>query len=167
MKKVLKNTKGFTLVELLAVIVVLAVIILIAMPSVMSAMDKARKNSLYTEASEIIKIAQTAYADDMMNATVPANTEGYCYSLEYLIDAGYMDKNLGGTGESATEYGSVLLKVDSDGIATYTVWLTNKIYSISGVVSKSLGNSSPKKYTTADTTEIFNKCNSQGKLRAK
>ena len=129
MKGILKNKKGFTLVELLAVIVVLAIIILIAMPSVMSAMDKARKNALYTEASEIIKIAQTAYADDMMNAAVPANTTGYCYSLEYLIDKGYMDKNLGGTGSTATEYGSVLLKV-VDGSATYTVWLTNKIYSI-------------------------------------
>ena len=45
MRKMKNNKKGFTLVELLAVIVVLAIIILIAMPSVMSAMDKARRNA--------------------------------------------------------------------------------------------------------------------------
>lgn len=166
MKKLnLKNKKGFTLVELLAVIVVLAIIILIAMPSVMSAMDKARKNSLVTEASEIVKIAQTAYADDMMNAKVPANANGYCYSLKYLIDKGYMDKNLGGTGEAATEFGSVLLKVDENSVATYDIWLTNKIYSIKAASSKSIDSSTPTKFTTGDTSTVFNACGGSGTLR--
>lgn len=166
MRKMKNNKKGFTLVELLAVIVVLAIIILIAMPSVMSAMDKARKNSLVTEATEIVKIAQTAYADDMMNALVPANSEGYCYSLQYLISEGYMDKNLGGTGNSATEWGSVLLTVDQNSVATYTVYLTNKIYSINGVSSTAITSSSAEKYdSTKHTMDLFNKCGNKGTLR--
>ena len=163
----LKNKKGFTLVELLAVIVVLAIIILIAMPSVMSAMDKARKNSLVTEASEIVKIAQTAYADDMMNAKVPANSEGYCYSLEYLIEKGYMDKNLGGEGDKASEFGSVLLTVNDESVATYQVWLTNKIYSITGAASNAIDSSTPTKYSsTSDTNTSFNSCGNSGTLRS-
>lgn len=123
MKKRMENKKGFTLVELLAVIVVLAIIILIAMPSVMGAMDKARRNSLVTEASEIAKIAQTAYADDSANGT---GIKAICYNLEYLVENGYMDKKLGNDYK-----GGVLLVVDdSTGKVTTKINLTNGVYSI-------------------------------------
>lgn len=122
MKKLnLKNKKGFTLVELLAVIVVLAIIILIAMPSVMSAMDKARRNALITEASEITKIAATAFADDSMGTGLTSK----CYSLQALKDGGYLDKNL-------KDYsGSVSISIDSNtGAVTRKIWLSNGIYKI-------------------------------------
>lgn len=117
----LKNKKGFTLVELLAVIVVLAIIILIAMPSVMSAMDKARRNALITEANEITKIAATAFADDSMGTGLTSK----CYSLQALKDGGYLDKNL-------KDYsGSVSISIDSNtGAVTRKIWLSNGIYKI-------------------------------------
>lgn len=119
-KSNLKNKKGFTLVELLAVIVVLAIIILIAMPSVMSAMDKARRNALITEANEITKIATTAYADDSMGTGITK----VCYNLKYLSDNGYLDKNL-------SDYtGQVGVEVDANGKVTTKVWLSNGIYKI-------------------------------------
>ena len=43
MKK--RNNKGFTLVELLAVIVILAIIMIIAIPSVLATMSTARKKT--------------------------------------------------------------------------------------------------------------------------
>lgn len=126
MKKVLKNNKGFTLVELLAVIVVLAVIILIAMPAVMSAMDKARKNALVTEIAEIGKIAQTAYADDSMGTGITS----ICYNLEYLVENGYLDKKLDGyTGE-------VYLSVDPQtGKVSSEITISNGIYKYNGAIS--------------------------------
>ena len=116
-----KSKKGFTLVELLAVIVVLAIIILIAMPSVMSAMDKARRNALITEANEITKIAATAFADDSMGTGLTSK----CYSLQALKDGGYLDKNL-------KDYsGSVSISIDSNtGAVTRKIWLSNGIYKI-------------------------------------
>lgn len=43
----MKNTrKGFTLVELLAVIVILAIIMIIAIPAVLSTMEQARQKLL-------------------------------------------------------------------------------------------------------------------------
>lgn len=125
--KLAKNTKGFTLVELLAVIVVLAIIILIAMPSVMSAMDKARKNSLVTEISEIAKIAQTAYADDSMGTGITSK----CYKLQDLVDNGYMDKKMSGYS------GAVSLSVNpSNGKVSSKIRISNGVYKYEGFVQE-------------------------------
>lgn len=45
-----KNTKGFTLVELLAVIVILAIIALIATPIILNVIDSAKKNAAVNSA---------------------------------------------------------------------------------------------------------------------
>ena len=121
MKKILKNKKGFTLVELLAVIVVLAVIILIAMPSVMNSMAKARRNSFVIEANEVIKSAQTAYAQYLMNG---GGGSEICVPYKVLIDSGYIEKN------DPNYTGSVKIKTSETGASTYTVWLSNKTYRI-------------------------------------
>ena len=56
-----KNSKGFTLVELLAVIVILAVILVIAVPSIMSTITESRKGALASSAKLIASSAETAY----------------------------------------------------------------------------------------------------------
>ena len=48
MKEVNKKKKGFTLLELIAVIVVLAIILLIAVPSVIKQVEKTRERAFYT-----------------------------------------------------------------------------------------------------------------------
>ena len=62
MKKL--NKKGFTLVELLAVIVILSVLMLIALPSVINIMNKARDDAFKDEALSFISAAETQYASD-------------------------------------------------------------------------------------------------------
>ena len=123
MKKMLKNSKGFTLVELLAVIVVLAIIILIAMPAVMSAMDKARRNALVTEATEIAKVAQTAFADKSMGGTGLTDA---CFGLHYLVDEGYLDKKLDGYS------GFITVTVDAKGKVSVKTDISNGIYRTKG-----------------------------------
>ena len=57
-----KNKKdGFTLVELLAVIVILAVILVIAVPSIMNVIAESRKGALASSAKLIASSAETAY----------------------------------------------------------------------------------------------------------
>ncbi len=51
--KSLKNKKGFTLIELLAVIVILAIVMVVTIPSVLNAMDNAKKGQL-DNASETV-----------------------------------------------------------------------------------------------------------------
>ncbi len=87
------NKKGFTLVELLAVIVVLAILVLLAMPRVTSMMEKSRVNSFAVEANEILKVAQTAYNDHLLNGVDDGTMP--CYTVDELIADGYLDKDKG------------------------------------------------------------------------
>jgi len=73
MKKM--NKKGFTLVELLAVIVVLGVILAIAIPSVTSTIAGAKADS-YASSAKMMKEAAVTYASTNENVVLP--TDGNC-----------------------------------------------------------------------------------------
>ena len=62
------NKKGFTLVELLAVIVVLAIIMIIAMPNIVRAMNAARESAFRTYSRRVIGTAVGNFeADNLLN----------------------------------------------------------------------------------------------------
>ena len=86
MKK-LMNKKGFTLVELLAVIVILAVIILVAMNAVIPQMEKARKSAFVTEAETYINGAKAYYTSEVMKGNTPT-----CVNILDLTGA-YVEKS--------------------------------------------------------------------------
>lgn len=156
MKKLnLKNKKGFTLVELLAVIVVLAIIILIAMPSVLSSMEKARKNSFAVEANEVIRAAQTAYADAVMNGKVSGNN--ICISYNYLKN-GFLEKH------DNNYNGSVLITINTtSGQASYKIYLSNSNYTVDSSKNTPDIDSSKVNQVTSSTT-ASNDCNKTGTL---
>ena len=66
----MKKKNGFTLVELLAVIVVLALIMVITIPSVLDAMTKARRSTFVEYAQKVINNTTTEYTFDA-SATIP------------------------------------------------------------------------------------------------
>ena len=109
--------KGFTIVELLAVIVILAVIILIAVTAVIPRMNKAKKKALLDEALVYVKAAEEAFTTDSSNGL-----EEQCYSVSYLNEE-YVKK------EDINYYGAVRLVHDSEtGEVTPTVSLSNGEY---------------------------------------
>ena len=116
----MKNKKGFTLVELLAVIVILAVLVLLAVPSVIKMLDNTKKNAFIVEAENIIKAGKNAYASDMLNSEI---TDG-CYALSDLSE--YVDKNFEGYG------GSVYIDSENN---SDRVWLSDGKYIIAGSYS--------------------------------
>ncbi len=63
--------KGFTLVELLAVIVILAIISLIAIPQVLHLIEKSRISSLEISASEYVRAVETSLINEEINRNVP------------------------------------------------------------------------------------------------
>ena len=63
----MKNKKGFTLVELLAVIVVLAIVMGIAAVAITNTLDSTRKNAYVSSAKQFIAGAKTLVNTDEMN----------------------------------------------------------------------------------------------------
>ena len=81
----MKNKKGFTLVELLAVIVILAIIIILVVPNVFTAMEKAKKNAFVIEARKVINAGMNQV---QTNILAGAETQS-CYTFAELhIDSG-------------------------------------------------------------------------------
>ena len=116
------NKKGFTLVELLAVIVILAVVILIAVTAVIPRMNKAKRNAFVDEANAYAKAGVEAYvASTMENAT------STCFTVKWLNE-NYIDKK--DTGYD----GWVQVSVDSStDVATATVYITNGKYALNNL----------------------------------
>lgn len=62
LKKRLKNQRGLTLVELLAVIVILGIIAEIAVPSIGGIIEKSKEDAAVADALQIINAAKLAHA---------------------------------------------------------------------------------------------------------
>ena len=142
MKKLNLNKKGFTLVELLAVIVVLAVIMLLAVNAVIPQMNKARKNAFVTEANAFIDAAGTYYQNAMLTGESGISAAGGCVDVSKLIGE-YIEKD-------GDDYkGHVNIAIDATtNKATYTIWLSNKQYQISEKTSAELDESVVENYST-------------------
>lgn len=63
------NNKGFTLVELLAVVVILAVVMSIAATQVLSSMNNSKKGSLNNSAKSVSQAFQTKYSEAMVTGS--------------------------------------------------------------------------------------------------
>ena len=62
----MKNNKGFTLIELLAVIVILAIIALIATPTILGVIEKARKGAAESSALGYLDAVEKQIALDLI-----------------------------------------------------------------------------------------------------
>ena len=124
------NKKGFTLVELLAVIVILAVVMLIGVTAVGPLMTRARKSALGTEGIGIVDAAKMAYQAEQLNgSSIIKPTSSVCFDLRWLCTNKYFEKGCDGysttTGDKYT--GSVLVSYAS-GKYTYKYWISNGVY---------------------------------------
>ena len=80
----MKNKKGFTLVELLAVIVVLAVILVIAGTNVSKSIEDTRNKAKFMAAKEIVEIASAFMYENSLDEV----------SVTTLIGAGYLESDV-------------------------------------------------------------------------
>ncbi len=83
-KNVLRNEKGLTLLELLAVIVILGIIAAIAIPSIGGIIKNTKDKANFSNALMIVNAAKFKVTNDAPTA----NTD---YSLSELVDEGYLD----------------------------------------------------------------------------
>ena len=109
----MKN-KGFTLVELLAVIAILAIIVIFALPNVLEMYNRAKKELFLTEAKTIYKETSKKYISETMrgNKITKISSDGNKLNLE----------------SNGMEYS---IRLDSNGIIKY-FFVSNGTYCISG-----------------------------------
>lgn len=145
--KINNNQKGFTLVELLAVIVILAILALVAMPNVTGLMEKSRKNAFVTETIEFAKQATTAYTDLQVSGSVTNSPDLYlptknftyggkaynyfCISYAKLAKD-YISKSNGDSYKGIIEI-FMPASTNTDGKTVTLVSITNGKYAVNGV----------------------------------
>lgn len=95
----MKNKKGFTLVELLAVIVILGIILVIATSRVINHINDSRAKAKYIAAKDIVEIAE-AYIE-----TETEDIENGCVSVITLINKGYLEEDV--TNPETGENGNI------------------------------------------------------------
>jgi type IV pilus assembly protein PilA len=86
LKRFLKNEKGLTLIELLAVIVILGIVAAIAVPSIMGIIQKSKVDTAKSDAIQIINSAKTFVAAN-------GNDKGASMTITEADLKSYVDKN--------------------------------------------------------------------------
>lgn len=161
------NKKGFTLVELLAVIVILAVLALVAMPNVTRLMNDSRKNAFITEVENFVTYAQTSYTNSQINGTITnsadeslitgqtfnnASYDYYCVSYAKLVSGGFIQKSNGDNYKGIFE-----IYMPTDGTSSKTViYMSNGSYQINGLSINKLANKSYEEKTVQTDYAFLN-----------
>ena len=95
LKKRLKNEKGLTLVELLAVIVILVIVAAIAVPAIGNIIDNSRYKAAKADAIMILEAANIYFTDNPSEPEVTIadlNSKGYVENLGTFKNHGNEDK---------------------------------------------------------------------------
>ena len=81
--------KGFTLVEVLAVIVITGLIFLIAFPTMLNSIKKSQ-DKIDDNTFELLKNASKEYSSDNIDNI----EDNYCIDVNTLISGGYIDEDI-------------------------------------------------------------------------
>lgn len=116
------NKKGFTLVELLGVIVILSIIMLIAIPNVTAVLDRTKRDSYIADCKKMVSLVQYQLRhDDIQKPEV--GDEKY-FLLEDLDGADEIEHDSDGNSYDKEE--SFVVVKNEDGFLNYYVQLVAK-----------------------------------------
>lgn len=142
--KNLRKKNGFTLVELLAVIVVLAILMIVAFPAVLDVMEDAKKQNLVIFAEKVAKDVQTQYTYDNGLGNKTQSSIDKKYDIE--------DLNYASTGN----YKGCVKINDSGSKTAYEVFVGETNYYVHGTIGNGSKNTlTATKYASGTTVDSF------------
>lgn len=124
MKRFLKNERGLTLIELLAVVVILGIIAAIAVTAIGAIIDNSKKDAHIANAKQMVDAARLAISTNHVSGT------SITLTMQELYDNGFLDKipkspgNLGDYDAGESEV--VVTKDTTNETRTYTVTLVGE-----------------------------------------
>lgn len=127
--------KGFTIIELMSIIVILGIIILIAVPVYHGIIGTIRKGTFSKGISGLLKSADIYYADNYGGKIDTGNTEFNCHNNKCVSNDGEeldYDGDLGHGKVTIDEDGNVSLEITDDKYCAYKYANNEKIYVIDG-----------------------------------
>ena len=122
----MKNNKGFTLVELLAVIIVLGIILTIVIPSAITTIDNSNRNVFATSARGLIDAAKAYVMDN--DVVLPTPGTYIMIDIENMPIENYEVYNTNG-GVVIANHGTL-----SNPDYAYYAYLSNGDYAVNGAI---------------------------------
>lgn len=83
-----RNEEGFTLIELMVVVMIIAILIAIAVPTFLGARKKAQDSAAKADTKNALQAEGTYFADNETYTATPADLEEIEPSLEYVTAVG-------------------------------------------------------------------------------
>lgn len=128
----IKNSKGFTLIELIATITILGIIMLIAVPNVIGVVTKNKKQTYVNDARKMVTLAKYKFDSDAIIKR-PTGTECVIMKLENLDRSELQEGPEGGNYDTTQSF--VLIRYESQQYIYYVQLVEN--YSKNGKTLKS------------------------------
>lgn len=129
--KAIQNQKGITLVEVLAVLVILGVLATVAIPAIGGIIDNSKRDAMVATAKQMVESARMMEASGDTPAPVSGSTT-IEVTLENLINGGYIEVSKGANGEyNKTSSKVVITPASGQNPKKYEVTLTDGTWTIS------------------------------------
>lgn len=145
-----KNNKGFTLVELLAALVILGVLSALALPTVVNLLGNSREKLYVTDAKKLISQAEYKFRVASSEIEKPDDGECLILSMVYLDNSDF--DNPPNNGEYVREASYVVVK-NNGGTYEFSVELVEEL---KGNVYKGVELSKDSTLTTSSTRHVVN-----------
>lgn len=167
------DNKGFTLVELLAVVVILAVVMGIAMTSVLSSMNNSRKGALSDSAISVKNAFTTKYSEAMVTGTASSiygpemdlsgngynfNTASKTSPVFYYLNEDLKDElNISPSTYELSDSADEVATVNTDNAVTDSFVAFNGNSVVVCMIAKKSGSYYVANFATGTSTTVFDK----------